>query len=167
MKTRLVKNKDNSLMLLLDNGKLLYVEKHKLANYFFHHKTLLRNNPNHLNFEIVGRWDNEFEDISEYPGDTVAFTSNKGHLVIVEITPFAEVLSVKSANASDEELFITVKEYSEKYKKSVEQVKVFCRKGRIKGAKKIGRDWMIPKDAIYPIDRRIKAGATINSEMKL
>ncbi len=161
MKTRLIR-KESALLLLLDNGKLLYVEKKKLSNYLFHHKAFLKNNPNHLNFEITGKWDDEYDEMTEYPGDTIAYTNNKGHLVIVEISPFEECLNNKK-DTSDEKLFVTVKEYADEYGKSKEQVKVFCRNGRIAGAKKIGRDWMIPKDAPYPTDRRIKTGSTIKS----
>ncbi len=39
---------------------------------------------------------------------------------------------------------------------SLHYVQVLCKQGRVEGAKKFGRNWMIPKDAKKPIDRRTK-----------
>ena len=51
-------------------------------------------------------------------------------------------------------------EYAKEVGKSVEQVKVFLRNGRIPDAKKIGRDWIIARSSVrlYPSDRRISHG---------
>ena len=51
---------------------------------------------------------------------------------------------------------ITAKEYAKKNGRSVEQIKVYCRNGRIPGAYKHERDWVIPSSAPYPEDRRKK-----------
>lgn len=50
---------------------------------------------------------------------------------------------------------ISTKEYAETHKKSVEQIKVYCRNGRLP-AVKTQRDWLIPRSAPYPKDRRHK-----------
>lgn len=49
---------------------------------------------------------------------------------------------------------ITVKEASEKWKTSVRNVQDLCKRGRIEGARRIGRDWMIPENAMKPSDAR-------------
>jgi hypothetical protein len=51
----------------------------------------------------------------------------------------------------------TTFEYANKHGCSCEQVKQFLReKNRICGAMHIGRDWVLPKDAYFPTDRRKK-----------
>jgi len=49
---------------------------------------------------------------------------------------------------------ITVKEAAEKWGTSVRNVQDLCKRGRIEGAQRIGRDWMIPADASKPSDAR-------------
>ncbi len=49
---------------------------------------------------------------------------------------------------------ITVKEAAEKWGTSVRNVQDLCKRGRIEGARRIGRDWMIPADASKPSDAR-------------
>lgn len=52
---------------------------------------------------------------------------------------------------------MSAKEYGEQYGISVEQAKQYChQKGRIPGANKNGRDWLIPRDARLPDDLRGK-----------
>ena len=41
-------------------------------------------------------------------------------------------------------------------------VRNMCAKGKIPGAEKIGRDWIIPSDAERPKDGRITSGDYIN-----
>ena len=38
------------------------------------------------------------------------------------------------------------------------RVALLCEQGRIPGAEKVGRDWIIPADAVKPADARIKSG---------
>ena len=63
----------------------------------------------------------------------------------------------------DEELetnLVSAKGYGEQHEISVEQVKQYCRqKGRVPGAIKNGRDWLIPRDARLPVDLRGKRKA--------
>ncbi|MEG2012875.1 MAG: helix-turn-helix domain-containing protein [Anaerovoracaceae bacterium] len=42
-----------------------------------------------------------------------------------------------------------------------------CAKGRVKGARKIGRAWLIPKDMPKPIDGRTVAGRVAHVEKQL
>ncbi len=41
---------------------------------------------------------------------------------------------------------------------SKRRVIVLCQEGRVAGAQKAGRNWIIPEDAEKPADARIKAG---------
>ena len=53
-------------------------------------------------------------------------------------------------------LLITAAAAAAKWKISPRRVRVLASEGRIPGATKIGRDWMIPKDAAKPTDPRIR-----------
>lgn len=69
----------------------------------------------------------------------------------------AEKLRDESAVLEETNL-ITAKEYGKQYKKSREQIKAYLlQHGRIPGTAKIGRDWVIPRDAKFPQDMRDSA----------
>ncbi len=53
---------------------------------------------------------------------------------------------------------ITAQEIADKWGVSTRYVQALCQKGRIPGAERKGRDWMIPADAEKPVDGRSKAG---------
>jgi hypothetical protein len=53
--------------------------------------------------------------------------------------------------------WITPKQAAEKWGMAVRQVQVHCANGKIAGAVKLGRVWLIPKSASMPIDGRTKA----------
>lgn len=46
---------------------------------------------------------------------------------------------------------------------SVRRVQTICNEGMIEGAIKFGNTWAIPKDAVKPVDKRIKSGKYIKS----
>ena len=52
--------------------------------------------------------------------------------------------------------YIALKEMAESWGISVRRVQTLCANGRIEGAVRQGRDWMIPKNATRPIDARTK-----------
>ena len=56
---------------------------------------------------------------------------------------------------------ITTKEAAALWNISERRVSVLCREGRIAGAVKEGRSWLIPADAEKPTDNRVKNGAYI------
>ena len=62
-----------------------------------------------------------------------------------------------SAGGSDMD-YMTLMEASEKWGISPRQINYYCSEGRIPGAEKMGRVWLIPKDAEKPRDRRMKDG---------
>lgn len=50
--------------------------------------------------------------------------------------------------------FITVQEAAEKWKITHRQVQILCKEGRIKGATKLSRIWIIPENAQKPTNGR-------------
>lgn len=54
-------------------------------------------------------------------------------------------------------MLITIKEYAKKVGRAEVTVRERIKKGDING-KKIGRDWLIEENEIYPRDKRIKSG---------
>lgn len=54
---------------------------------------------------------------------------------------------------------ITVKDAAQRWGLTPRRITVLCKEGRISGAVKQGRNWMIPADAQRPADNRVKTGA--------
>lgn len=52
--------------------------------------------------------------------------------------------------------YISIREISKKWDMKERKVTAFCRDGRIAGARKVGKEWLIPSDAIKPLDKRTK-----------
>lgn len=154
MKARLIKNEAGEIVLLLEKG--VYI-KHPpisiLGILLFNFKSL-----DEFGLENGAElWINEYPDLMAIPGNNLAYVTDSLQLVIEDVFPFVSVFEQVKATVPVEDV-LTAAEYAEKHNKSVEQVKVFCRSGRIWGAKKIGRDWVIPKDAPYPADARLSIG---------
>lgn len=49
---------------------------------------------------------------------------------------------------------VSAEAYGKLHGKSREQINQYCMKGRIPGAFRVGRDWVIPRDARFPEDHR-------------
>ncbi len=62
---------------------------------------------------------------------------------------------------------ITVQEIADKWGVSTRYVQSLCQKGRISGAERKGRDWMIPAGATRPVDGRSKAGKAAKKDIIL
>lgn len=60
--------------------------------------------------------------------------------------------------------YLTIDEVAKKWGIGIRRVQLLCSEGKIEGAVRFGRDWMIPKDAVKPIDGRTKAGRTLQNE---
>lgn len=52
--------------------------------------------------------------------------------------------------------YMTLKQASDKWGISPRMINYYCFAGRITGAEKMGRVWLIPKDAEKPTDKRYK-----------
>lgn len=61
-------------------------------------------------------------------------------------------------NADD---FMTIYQAAEKWGITVRRAQVLCVEGRIEGAFRLGRAWIIPRGAEKPADARIKSGKYI------
>ena len=59
--------------------------------------------------------------------------------------------------------YMTIQETAEKWGISRRRVQTLCTEGRITGVTRIGKIWVIPKDAKKPTDARIKSGRYIKS----
>ncbi len=57
--------------------------------------------------------------------------------------------------------YMTTVEMSEKWNITSRRIGVLCSEGRIEGVIKKGKTWLIPADAIKPVDHRIKSGKYI------
>ena len=64
------------------------------------------------------------------------------------------------------ENYVTTKEMSKKWGITLRRIQIMCSQGRIPGAKKVGRTWMIPEDAKRPIDGRVTTGEYRNWRKK-
>lgn len=62
--------------------------------------------------------------------------------------------------------YLSVKEMSNKWEISTRRIQTLCNQNRIKGAKKIGYMWVIPENAIKPMDNRVKSGKYIDVKRK-
>lgn len=52
--------------------------------------------------------------------------------------------------------YLTTVEMSKKWNISSRRIGVLCTEGRIEGAVKKGKMWLIPADAVKPVDGRFK-----------
>ena len=59
--------------------------------------------------------------------------------------------------------YMTIKETAEKWSLSVRRVQTMCNEGMIEGVVKFGDAWAVPKDAVKPIDHRVKSRKYIKS----
>ena len=63
------------------------------------------------------------------------------------------------------EEYIKIEEVAKKWEITPRRVQSLCAAGKIEGATRFGRDWMIPKNALKPIDGRTKAGRQEQAEV--
>lgn len=60
--------------------------------------------------------------------------------------------------------YLKIEEVAERWKISTRRVQLMCAQGKIEGAFRFGRDWMIPTDTQKPIDGRTKAARSAAGE---
>ena len=53
--------------------------------------------------------------------------------------------------------YIAAKRAAERWGISLRRVQKLCSEGRIPGVERVGRDWLIPRDAEKPVDARKRA----------
>lgn len=142
MKARLVKV-DNDVKILCTDGTISQASP-SLMTYFF------------TRFDEIGiftgndgNWSKDYLDMSEYPGETLAYVTDDEKLVV--LSSWAAEQAIVPA-ASDTSKLLTIIEYAKKHNRSKEIIKTFVRNGRISGAVMMGRQWFIPEDAPYPVE---------------
>ena len=62
--------------------------------------------------------------------------------------------------------YLSIHDMSKKWNIKERKLTAFCRNNRIDGAKKIGKEWAIPSDAIKPLDKRTKEFENYNMEYR-
>ena len=60
--------------------------------------------------------------------------------------------------------YLKIDEAAKKWGIGIRRVQILCSEGKIAGAVRFGRSWMIPKDAVKPLDGRTKAGRILTNE---
>lgn len=60
--------------------------------------------------------------------------------------------------------FLKIEEIAARWGVSPRAVQLLCKEGKIVGAERFGRAWMIPEDATRPIDRRTREGRVLDEE---
>lgn len=60
--------------------------------------------------------------------------------------------------------YLKIDEAAKKWGIGIRRVQILCSEGKIEGAVRFGRFWMIPKDALKPLDGRTKAGRILTNE---
>lgn len=60
--------------------------------------------------------------------------------------------------------YIKIDELAQRWGVSTRRIQTLCSQGRIEGAVRFGRDWMIPKDVKRPVDGRTKNGREPQAE---
>ena len=64
--------------------------------------------------------------------------------------------------------YLKIDEAAKKWGLGVRRVQILCAEGKVEGAVRFGRSWMIPKETAKPIDGRTKAGrSNINEDMPM
>lgn len=145
MKARLTMDAEHNLILLCSDGTIAKASEPLLYDLL----TGFNRNESEKYFSggSMGRWDIEHPDMALVPGETYAIIADNGSLVISDFSPFQILMNDKTYMRN----YISVPEFAKKYNKSEEIIKVFCRNGRIPGAIKVSRNWLIPVDAEYPV----------------
>lgn len=144
MRARLIRTDEGEKQILCSDGTIAAANKNSLNAILTDFRTIDR---------IKGRqgyWNAEYPEMSGYPGATLAYVTDDYQLVIRSFQPFQPLMEIDVEPSN----LISAADYAAMHGRSVEQVKVLCRNGRIPGASKLGRDWIIPADAPYPADGR-------------
>lgn len=160
VKARLIKNSDGKYTVLCSDGTIAEADTAVLTRFLRNVKYIEDTSGD------LGRWDSVAPDMFAYEGETFAYINDDFTVIIKNFLPF-EVLFEINSNCTIYD-YISVAEYAQSVGKSIEQVKVHLRNGRIPNARKVGRDWIIHKDSIayYPTDNRVTSGKHIGQHQK-
>lgn len=143
MQARIIETKAKERVLLCSDGSIAELTRPVLTQLFTKFKTV-----NNL-YGKSGRWDQESSDMSVYPGKTLAYVTDDYQLLVKDGDVFASLMAENSDRYVE---YLSTIDYAKKHDRSHELIKVFCREGKIMGAKKVGNTWLVPADAPYPIN---------------
>ena len=144
MKARLIRDGFGEVKLLCADGSICNPDLTVLRSLLFDFR-----NASFSGNE--GSWSTLALDMSLVPGETLAYITDDAYLVVIDPSAFGLLASVDESPLGN---YISLAEYATKQNISAEMIKVYCRQGRILGAKKLpgqyGR-WLIPENAPYPV----------------
>lgn len=141
MLARLIQNAHGEYQFLYSDGTVSTANNNTVHKFLYEHKKAAKFTGKDGTWKSVA-----VHDMAIYEGKTFAYITDEGYLVIMDFTPFSQLLATPA-----EINYISTKEFGERHNRSADMVKVLCRDGRIPGAKKMGRSWRIPEDAEYPV----------------
>ena len=133
---RLYKVDEDYHLLLTDGTYRIFGRKD--AYYAISHYDELLENKAHQT-EFPGFFDG-------YEGELIASLEANGSLSIHNAESLRSLISFKSDNLN----YISLKEYSDKFDKSITVMRKLCLADRIPGAIKISGRWLVPEDAALP-----------------
>jgi len=144
MRVRLIRDDEGEIKLLCSDGTICIPDESILYSLLFNFKDTI------FSCTECGKWSPLALDMALVPGETLAYVTDDYSLVIIDPSGF-ELINDNSQRLGP---YISLQEYAKKVNRSQELIKVFCRRGRILGAKKLngqyGR-WIIPENAPYPV----------------
>ena len=156
MRAKMFKDSDGFTKILCADGSIAKADENNILIFLkrFENIEELKGND--------GFWNADSNLMDTYKSNnlTYAYITDEYQLIINNNEPFLSVFKNVASNLQD---LICVEEYAKSVGKSVEQVKIHLRNGRIPNARKIGRDWVISRDSInhYPSDGRKRRCKTV------
>ena len=144
MKARLLQS-DGVMEVLFCTGRILTVDAKGALAFLSTY-----DDPSH--YAGHGKWNENIVTMEAYEGDTIAIVDDAGVLRIENAELFRSVL------VNGRPKYITSKEYASIYQKDETRVRLLCREGRLAGAEQKGTIWIIPENAPYPSDERVRDG---------
>jgi len=144
MKARVVK-KDGSFLILYKDGTISTPSPRLLGQF-------MRDFINYSSYSGEnGKWTDVSLDMGEFPGETMAYVTDLGQLVVMDPAIIQHAFVEQKSELSD---YLTVEEYAEKHNRSPQIIKAFIRNNRIPGITRFGRQLAIPADAPYPVENK-------------
>lgn len=156
MRAKMFKDSDGFTKILCADGSIAKADENNILLFLrqFQNIEELKGND--------GIWNTDGNSMEMYKNSNpiYAYITDEHQLIINNSKPFLSVFKNVVNNLQD---LISVEEYARSVGKSVEQVKIHLRNGRIPNARKIGRDWVISRDSInhYPSDGRKRRCKTV------
>lgn len=142
MKARLL-HFENSMQLLLCTGKIQGISLKEAYQF-------LSSYDNENYYSGPGKWEFEGLSMHAFRGTTIAVVNDDNTLTIHDAEWYRKILDSKTVE------YLTAQEYAELYDKKSAIIRRFCINNRIPGAICKGNTWLIPKDAPYPSDERVR-----------